>query len=86
MTDAAWAALLDRFESDLTAETPAPWSRPDTPLPAASAARARVIVQRQQDRLSAMRSELDELRAQIQALRRIPAVRGDAPVLLDRNL
>jgi hypothetical protein len=87
MTHAEWEALLDRFEQDL-ADTAAPhaWTRPNTTLPPELADRARTVVTCQDQRIRQLRDALDELRGQIAALRQVPGMRGDTPVLLDVDL
>jgi hypothetical protein len=87
VTDAAWDALLTRFEEDLAGSAAAgPWTPPDAPLPAECADRARALVTRQQERMRQLRDELADVRVQLGALRRVPPVRGDAPALLDLDL
>lgn len=87
MTDAAWQALLERFEDDLAeTATVREWAAPATPLPPELAGRARRVVAQQEERMRRLRRELDDVHAQLTALRRVPAVRADAPALLDREL
>lgn len=87
MTDATWEALLERFEADLSeTATASEWVVPATPLPVGLADRARRIVGRQEQRMRDMHRELEDVQAQLTALRRVPAVRTDMPTLLDREL
>ena len=83
--DPVWVALLDRLESDLAEPEPvvSPWTKPETPLPPALADRARRLQQRQQERMRQVRAELDGVRHHLDALRRVPPGRGDAPAYLD---
>jgi hypothetical protein len=97
MTDggrAAWDALLDRFEreldaTDLDADSPAgadpagEWTPPAEPLPAELAERAQRVLERQRERMHQTRRELDDVREQLSALRRVPSARTDAPAYLD---
>ena len=88
MSELEWTALLDRFERDLddSSDILESWFPPVKPLPAELADRARGIVQRQQERIARTRSELDDVRQQLDALRRVPATgRMDAPAYLDVN-
>ncbi|WP_194420315.1 hypothetical protein [Microbacterium abyssi] len=84
-SDPAWVALLAGIESDL--DDPAPtvstWTKPGTSLPTALADRAHGLHRRQQERMQQMRDELDDIRHQLEALRRVPAGREDAPAYLD---
>jgi hypothetical protein len=80
MTDSEWTALLDGFERDLdgSSDVLESWFPPVKPLPAELADRARGVLRRQ--------DELDEVRQQLDALRRVPAARrADAPAYLDVN-
>lgn len=87
MSATAWVALLDGFEREL--DEPAgglsPWTPPATPLPAELADRARRVLERQHEQMTRTRSELDETRDHLEALRRVPAARTDAPAYLDMN-
>ena len=87
MTHAGWEVLLDRFEHDLAdAAAPRTWTPPDTALPPEFADRARALLARQDERMQQLRDELDELHGQIAALRQVPRMRGDIPILLDVDL
>lgn len=85
MTDEAWTALLDRFERDLdgASEILEQWTAPAAPLPAELAERARRLLRLQQERIARTRAELDDVRGQLEALRRVPAARPDVPAYLD---
>lgn len=85
MTDSEWTALLDRFEHDLdgASEILEQWTAPAAPLPAELADRARRLLRLQQERIARTRAELDDVRGQLDALRRVPAVRPDVPAYLD---
>jgi hypothetical protein len=82
---AAWEALLDRFERDLDdpASAAEPWTPPAEPLPPALAERAGRVLERQRARMRETRAELDDVREQLTALRRVPSPRTDAPAYLD---
>ncbi len=86
MTD-PWLALLDRFEADLDEATAvlAPWTPPSTPLPAHLTDRAHSVLRRQQERIALMGEVLDDVRHQLDVLRRVPDGRWDAPAYLDVN-
>ena len=87
MTDPAWEALLARFAEDLSpASAPRDWQSPSAPLPAELAVQARELLQRQHDRMAAIREELVDVHGQLRALRRVPPMRQDMPILLDRAL
>lgn len=84
MTRAAWGALLDRFERDLDSSMdPAPWHPPAEPLPEDLADRAREVLRRQQEHISAVRAEQDAVAHQLVALRRVPDTSTDIPAFLD---
>lgn len=85
MSDAAWVALLDRFERDLDDATDIleQWTAPAAPLPIELADRARRLLRLQQERIARTRAELDDVRGQLDALRRVPAARPDVPAYLD---
>jgi hypothetical protein len=88
MTDSEWTALLDGFERDLdgSSDVLESWVPPVKPLPAELADRARGVLRRQEERIARTRDELDEVRQQLDALRRVPAARrADAPAYLDVN-
>lgn len=87
MTDSEWTALLDRFERDLdsASEMLEPWTAPKAPLPAELADRARRLLRLQQERIARTTTELDDVKQQLDALRRVPAGRPDAPAYLDVN-
>ncbi|QAY60080.1 hypothetical protein ET475_08820 [Microbacterium protaetiae] len=87
MTDDVWAVLLDRFEADLRRNAiPQSWTPPSIPLSAAHAERARELLQRQRQRRDQLQGELNVVREQLRALRRVPPVHTDSPILLDRHL
>ena len=87
MTDRAWETLLARFSDDLVADTALPdWHPPATPMPPELVAQARGLLQKQHDRMSALRGELADVRRQLRALRQVPPMRQDMPILLDRAL
>ena len=90
-----WTAMLDRLEHDaerILAAAPgtadaadlSPWTPPSTPLPPALADRARDVVALQHSAMARARTDLDELRQHLGAVRRVPSDRrGDAPAYLD---
>lgn len=79
-----WTALLDRFERDLAADEPtAAWTPPAEPLPPSLAGRARRIAVAQDERMLRLGADLERTREHLDALRRVPAVRTDAPAYLD---
>lgn len=86
---AEWTALLDRFEHDAARAVDAgavdpTWHPASTPLPAALAERARHVLALQRAAISAHARERDEVRAQLTAVRRVPAeAHGAAYVDLD---
>ncbi|MEV7631604.1 hypothetical protein AB0N64_04245 [Microbacterium sp. NPDC089318] len=85
MTDAAWAALFDRFEREL--DDPKlvvePWHPPAEPMPADLADRARALLLRQQQRIAEIRGQQDAIAHQLVALRRVPDAAADASAYLD---
>lgn len=83
----AWTAELDRFEQDLDAPAPGPWSPCPSlgPLPPQLLERARDIAARQLSRTAQLRGELASLRAQRDAARLIPGTRVDAAVYVERD-
>ena len=91
MSDAAWSALLDRFEQDLRTiaaadgdsdeGTIAPWEPPATPLPPELAERAGLLLARQQLQSEITRAALTELRGHRDALDRIPVSRDGSAYL-----
>ncbi|MFB7250943.1 hypothetical protein [Microbacterium sp. NPDC056234] len=91
MSEAAWSALLDRWEQDLQTLAAAcdgsdhgsiePWERPATPLPAELADRARRLVARQRQQADVARATLIELRGHRDALDRIPVSRDGSAYL-----
>lgn len=93
MSVEAWAALLDRFEEDLArrpeheseaeADAARPWERAETPLPSELEDRARRVLRAQLAAIERTRAELDGLRGHLDAVRRVPARRTDAPAYLD---
>ena len=87
MTEPGWEALLARFAEDLSpASVPRDWQSPSAPLPAELAVQARDLLQRQHDRMAAIHEELADVQRQLRALRRVPPLRQDMPILLDRAL
>ncbi|GAB2518272.1 hypothetical protein [Paramicrobacterium agarici] len=82
---AEWTALLDRFEADLNASTASTslWQPAATPLPDALADRARQLAERQRDAIARIAHEKAQVQQHLNALKRLPPVRGDAAVYLD---
>lgn len=88
MTDepAAWTRLLDAFDRELTAANDAPLEDVETPAgppPAEVVERARLILERQRASISGLQAARDNIAREMQAIRRIPTTRADAPVYLD---
>lgn len=86
VTDDAWAALLDRFDHDLTGASGGDWAPAPGPVPPALADRARDLLHRQEQCIRRLRAHLDDLHRQYAALRRVPPARADVPALLDIDL
>lgn len=90
-----WTALLDRLEEDATRVLTAapgtadavdiePWTPSGAPLPPALAERARQVAELQRSAMERTRTDLDELRQHLGAVRRVPSTRrDDAPAYLD---
>ncbi|WAA67052.1 hypothetical protein [Microbacterium oxydans] len=97
MSSDEWTALLDRLEEDaerILAAAPGsadaadilPWTPPSTPLPPDLAERARLVVELQRAAMERTRTDLDDLRQHLVAVRRVPGPRQpDAPAYLDVN-
>lgn len=87
MSTADWTAALDRMEHDLAVPDAAPWSPDQTlgPLPPHLEGRARAVAARQRVRIAEVAAELEAVRAQLQAARRIPQPHSDVAAYLDRN-
>ncbi|BDZ39181.1 hypothetical protein [Microbacterium suwonense] len=84
MSGTAWEELLDRFENDLdSARDAAPWHPPAEPLPAELADRAREVLRRQQQRITAISAEQASVAQQLTALRRVPDAAVGVPAFLD---
>lgn len=79
---AEWTALLDRLEHDLVAPSPG-WAPARTPLPVELADRARRLLAAQGRRIAELTREQDETRAQLTALRSIPAAPAERAAYLD---
>ncbi len=88
-SDAAWLALLERFERDLdeSPSDPAPWAPilQPAPLPAELVDRATRLVARQEQRMTRLREELAATRAHLDAIGMVPPLRGDAAAYVDVN-
>lgn len=83
----AWATALERMEQDLAVPDAAPW-RPDPdlgPLPPHLEGRARALAARQRARISEVAAELEAVRGQLQATRRIPQPHADTAAYIDRD-
>lgn len=94
MTAPDWTTLLERLERELDADpaqTPAdtdavgPWHPPADmpPLPAHLAGRARGVLARQQHRAARLHGEMATLRAHLDAVGLIPALRSDEAAYVD---
>lgn len=88
MTDdlAAWTRLLDVFDRELAATDDTPLDDvevPAGPPPAEVVERARLILERQRASISGLRAARENIAREMQAIRRIPSTRVDAPVYLD---
>lgn len=83
----AWSAQLDRFERDLDAPAPGPWTPCPSlgPLPPQLLERARDIAARQLSRTAQLRGELGAVRAQLDAARLIPGTRTGAAAYVERD-
>lgn len=85
MSGTEWAALLDGFEAELAGDdrdAPA-WHPLAAPLPTELLPRARDILARQNARMAALRTDLAQVRAHLDAVERIPAPRESAAAYLD---
>lgn len=86
-SDAAWLALLERFERDLdgTAGDPTPWTPilHRAPLPAELVDRATRLVQRQEQRMARLREELAVTRGHLDAIGMVPPLREDGAAYVD---
>lgn len=85
--DAAWTALLDRFEHDLDTDADATgdWHPPGTPLPPHLVERARTLVDRQAERMSLLHAELVDTRAHLAALDLVPPARTITAAYVERD-
>lgn len=87
MSTADWTVVLERMERDLASPDAAPW-HPDPdlgPLPAELEGRARTVAARQRARIAELAAELEAVRAQLQAARRIPRPHTDVAAYIDRD-
>ncbi|SDH36756.1 hypothetical protein [Microbacterium sp. 77mftsu3.1] len=79
--EAQWELLLDQFESELARSEPSEggWLIPEGPVPPALAERAENVLQRFQARIREVASEMEQTRAHLDALDRVPQGGLDVP-------